>query len=502
MDPASPSRRFGPPQYLARLRTTGGTGTSEDGRVFAIPLFDRGALVVHVDHPERQVILSPQKDVRFCAVSPNGRWVATGSHWGTAPTVKVWDADTGKLEKELPVEGSSTVGFSPDGCWLATTGGGCRLWRVDSWEEGPRIGGGAFAFSPDGKVLALQEGFGRVRLVDPNTGKEYARLEVPVQSRLYPQCFTPDGARLITWAQDALALQIWDLRAIGQQLADIGLDWDLPYEPANDTKPAPPLQIRLEVGNSFEFLAGGDDTSVGLDSLLLALNPFNFEAYLRRGRVYGRLATSQRAMGASRKAIPEYSMALALMPPAHRDRGEALFRRSNNYRLLNDLPKAEPDLQTIAEHDLDLPPELHSAAAEQCHNLARRFVTDPEPQRQPNLALPLVRKAVKLMPDQWRYWNTLGMVYYRLGQYAEAMEKLQHSLDLSKGKRAAYNLFYIAMCHTRQGDAAQAKACYDRAKQWLQEHQDGRLSKEEGVELTRLRAEADEVLGLPSATTR
>jgi hypothetical protein len=466
MDPASPSRRFGPPQYLARLRTTGGTGTSEDGRVFAIPLFDRGALVVHVDHPERQVILSPQKDVRFCAVSPNGRWVATGSHWGTAPTVKVWDADTGKLEKELPVEGSSTVGFSPDGCWLATTGGGCRLWRVDSWE-------------------------------------------VPVQSRLYPQCFTPDGARLITWAQDALALQIWDLRAIGQQLADIGLDWDLPYEPANDTKPAPPLQIRLEVGNSFEFLPGGDDTSVGLDSLLLALNPFNFEAYLRRGRTYGRLATSQTAMGApqrataaSRRAIPEYSMALALMPPAHRDRGEALFRRSNNYRLLNELPKAEPDLQTIAERDLDLPPELHPAAAEQCHNLGRRFVTDPEPQPQANLALPLARKAVKLMPDQWKYWNTLGMVYYRLGQYAEAMEKLQHSLDLSKGKRAAYNLFYIAMCHTRQGDAAQAKACYDRAKQWLQEHQDGRLSKEEGVELTRLRAEADEVLGLPSATTR
>jgi uncharacterized protein HemY len=96
------------------------------------------------------------------------------------------------------------------------------------------------------------------------------------------------------------------------------------------------------------------------------------------------------------------------------------------------------------------------------------------------------------MPDQWKYWNTLGMVYYRLGQYAEAMEKLQHSLDLSKGERAAYNLFCLAMCHTRQGDAAQAKACYDSAQHWVQE-QGSRLSKEEAAELSRFRAEAEQL---------
>ena len=35
--------------------------------------------------------------------------------------------------------------------------GGLRLWAVGSWAEGPQIGGGAaFAFSPDGKLLAVE----------------------------------------------------------------------------------------------------------------------------------------------------------------------------------------------------------------------------------------------------------------------------------------------------------------------------------------------------------
>src|SRR4051812_9882070 len=79
--------------------------------------------------------------------------------------------------RDRPADGSR-VGFSPDGKWLATTGGGCRLWAVGSWREGPQVGGGsAFAFSPDGQLLAVDTGYGSVRLVDPDTGREYARLE-------------------------------------------------------------------------------------------------------------------------------------------------------------------------------------------------------------------------------------------------------------------------------------------------------------------------------------
>jgi tetratricopeptide (TPR) repeat protein len=252
---------------------------------------------------------------------------------------------------------------------------------------------------------------------------------------------------------------------------------------------APPsLQVEVDLrglGNAFEFLPGGYRTCIGLNSLLLALNPFNFEAYLHRGRAHGTL-------GEPEQAIADYSLALALTPPHHKTQGEALLRRSNNYRNLNDLPKAEADLQTLAELDLDLPLELQLVAAEQCNTLAWRYVTAPEPQRQPHKALPLAQKAIKLAPDQWQYWNTLGVVSYRLGRYPQAIEQLEHSLSASKGEAAAYDLFFLAMCHTRQGDAAKAKECYERAVHWVQEQQ-GKLPAEQKKELDAFRAEAEAV---------
>jgi hypothetical protein len=51
---------------------------------------------------------------------------------------KVWEAGTGKLVKELHVPKLCTVWFSPDGRWLLTNGGRCRLWEVCSWNGAMR----------------------------------------------------------------------------------------------------------------------------------------------------------------------------------------------------------------------------------------------------------------------------------------------------------------------------------------------------------------------------
>jgi hypothetical protein len=85
-----------------------------------------------------------------------------------------------------------------------------------------------------------------VRLVRTATGKEVARLTAPEQTRLLPQCFTPDGSQLITVGLESEALHIFDLRAIRRQLRELGLDWsDEPLPKPADKVSPPPLNVRV-----------------------------------------------------------------------------------------------------------------------------------------------------------------------------------------------------------------------------------------------------------------
>ena len=111
-------------------------------------------------------------------------------------------------------------------------------------------GRAAFAFSPDGKLLAADTAHGAVRLVDPDTGREYARLENPNQDRARFLSFSPDGTQLVATKGDSQSIHVWDLRAIRQQLAKMGLDWALPpYPPAPEVNESQPLQIQVELGD-------------------------------------------------------------------------------------------------------------------------------------------------------------------------------------------------------------------------------------------------------------
>jgi hypothetical protein len=80
---------------------------------------------------------------------------------------------------------------------------------------------------------------------DASTGREYVRLEVPVQVRFIPIGFTADGSRLMALGIESQALHVWDLRLIRRQLAEIGLDWEAPAYPLAPRRQPGPLQLEV-----------------------------------------------------------------------------------------------------------------------------------------------------------------------------------------------------------------------------------------------------------------
>jgi tetratricopeptide (TPR) repeat protein len=98
-------------------------------------------------------------------------------------------------------------------------------------------------------------------------------------------------------------------------------------------------------------------------------------------------------------------------------------------------------------------------------------------------------------------FNTLGIALYRNEQFKEAVAVLEKSLSASRGQSDAFDLFFLAMCLARLGDAAKAKDCYDRAARWFREHR-GHLSAGWIAELSEFQAEAEAQVTQPATVTK
>ena len=200
------------------------------------------------------------------AITPDGQTIAVtdyGNQRGKnfSGGVLLLERGTGKLVRELPTPGMPAIHvvFSPDGRWLAATGGvGVHVW---DWRSGEEVAAGsaghqggidqiatapggliatasddhtvriwdaatgierrrlphgnwvrAVAVSPDGRFLASSSLDNSVRLWDIASGKEIYKL--PGHGLLGGRRtvgFTPDGRRFLSYGDD-LYLRIWDVR--------------------------------------------------------------------------------------------------------------------------------------------------------------------------------------------------------------------------------------------------------------------------------------------------
>jgi WD40 repeat protein len=154
--------------------------------------------------------------VTCVAYSPDGKTLASQNE-GTE--LRLWDSATGKLVRSIaaPHNSEGLLGFSPDGKLLAANNGRVlTVWDVATGTRRPGFDVGyggrvpAFAFAPDGKTLAVTwDGDWRIEFYAVATGKRLARLEDKDWTG-NTVAYSPDGKLLVT-AGDSKVARVWDL---------------------------------------------------------------------------------------------------------------------------------------------------------------------------------------------------------------------------------------------------------------------------------------------------
>jgi eukaryotic-like serine/threonine-protein kinase len=123
------------------------------------------------------------------------------------------------------------------------------------------------------------------------------------------------------------------------------------------------------------------------------------------------------------------------------------------------------------------------------NNLSWVLMTHPNPQlRDHQLSLSLAKKAVERLPNGTGHLNTLGLAYYRVGDWQAAILSLEKSMQLRAGGDP-YDWLFLAMAHWQLGHRDHAAKWYAQSLDWMDK------DKSENEELRRFRAEAAALLG-------
>src|SRR5262249_1998124 len=140
----------------------------------------------------------PGGEVR--ALSADGRWAASSGWY--SDRVRLWNVPTGQMVHEWVVGKRTLVFFTPDsGTLIISREDEFSLWDVETLQAMRRLHRdvtqypGWVAFSPDGRLMALEMAPAVLHLKDLASGRTVAKLEDPFGDRATWQAFTPDGTQ-------------------------------------------------------------------------------------------------------------------------------------------------------------------------------------------------------------------------------------------------------------------------------------------------------------------
>jgi WD40 repeat protein len=138
------------------------------------------------------------------ALSQDKRWLASsGSDW----RIRIWDAQSRQLLREIDEFGATHLVFSPDGHYLVGNGGESSdgktishteiaIWEVDTGEiiRYFDLVGSEIAFHPNGVQILSARGDGQIQLLDLRSGQPVWVTTDP--KPIFSPAFSPDGSIL------------------------------------------------------------------------------------------------------------------------------------------------------------------------------------------------------------------------------------------------------------------------------------------------------------------
>jgi len=414
------------------------------------------------------------------AISPDGKWIATGTYLTDPGGTTIYDAESGRAVKELAT-GDAWPFFSPDGKWLVTGAAMTyQFWAVETWKKLHAIpraestSRGVLAFSPDGTLLAAAHSMRQVKLFRTASGQEVATLATPDQRVVTSLAFNND-ATLLAAACQGRVIKVWDLGRIRKTLAGMRLDWNLEGAAAGSADAEQVHRVvvaddqedssRVEYPPAFvaapEAMLGGTTASEWVAQA---------SDHALAGRWSESLACFERAIAASPdNARNWHYCGLLYLQLGKHDRYQQLCSDMNRRfataerRRDRILVAVTSFLGQLAESDLDTP-------------------------------LSAARSLVAEIPQSHAHQSMLGAVLFRLGKYEEAAERFATAVasDVNGGNPADW--LFMAMTEQKRGNPARAQELLEQSTDWFNQHGFG-SSWSDAIKYKLLLSECEQTLG-------
>jgi serine/threonine protein kinase/WD40 repeat protein len=490
---------------------------SPDGRLLVVAMED-GARLWDLGHGQEQAFL-PVGSLRRATFAAGGSELITGGESGLLRWPLGADGSAGGEAKQIGPPEPLLQGLIDALC--ANDDGSLVLARRYGHSEvvrlkrdcplrmrrtSPARSSGFLSCSSDGRQVARSgwQEYG-VTLWDPHGGKRELLPSEPGLS----VCFSPEGKELLV--SSSRELRLWDV-ATGQP----GLSWPRRSGGgpgtaafsadgcllALDTAPGQVQLVNRATGEELALLQDPDQQRNGWMSftpdgtrLVIVADTAHVVHVWDLQLLRQRLAEFGLDWDLPSLGPPESPADHPLHRLALRTNAEFYYLRGRQADQKQAFSQARDDYQRAIE--------LEPNHGRVCNELAWLYVMGPRELRDPVKALPLALRALSLCPEEHmraNVVNTLGVNYYRLEKFRDAITWLSQSASAQgRDSGAAWDLYFLAMAYHKQGETAEGRRAFERAAQL---HKTAVLGPESSRELERIREEAADVLQTTSGPTQ